>query len=1129
MLVGKLEILKKVKLIRTGRSGSFYAFLSFVFFVFIATPTWAQNVNGCDNYTPTTGQTVNCNNTFAASTSGVQTPQNNTGNNNVTVDINATAQRSINGSTVGIGSASTVTNAGILNTQSFFYGYGISFGANGRSKAGGNTVTNSGTITTGGTSADAIHVESTNATSAPDSITNTGTLTTTGSSANGIWTSSTQSAVTINNNGGTITTSGQNADAVYAKNTGNTVSLTNTATGKISATGANSNAVSVYGAASITNSGTICAGTISGGICQAPSSGGNAILLNNTYNSTRSTITNQAGGVISSPSTTAIQSLQPGVDIYNSGTINSPTNAVVFANTSTAVTNSLTLYAGSTTTGALQFNTNSTGETLTFSGLNNANFSNSITGLNTINAIAGANVNMSSASGYSLVNGTVNVSGVSLLEISGAITDQGGVSSITKTGSDTLRLSGANTYTGATNINAGTLKAGAANSFSGSSAHSVAAGAVIDLDNLNQTVGSLAGAGTVTLGSGALTTGGNNSSTSFSGVMSGTGSLTKVGSGTFTMSGANTYNGPTAVNSGVLNITGSLVSNTTVSSSASLTNSGTISGAINNSGYVLNSATGSFTAAVTNNASGTIDNYGQMSGGVTNSGTLNLNGGISLTGAITNNGQTNLNATQTLDNANFINNGTLSAASSATNLTLTGTGIYSQASGANFITRIDGLTSGSYSQVISNQPINIASGAIITAVLNPALILNPGDVVPAVINGNGTPTSSGTITVDTISDRYKLLSRYAGPNGENVDLYLPGNTDGLLHEYNKPGTYYGALQEQTLATVAAIQVPTLGVLHQRYALLNVVAEYDCNKFDKYNFCISAQARATGFGTQATGAGVLNIAYRPIPQVHVGAFIDYQAAAGNPAANNSPIAVTLNNGGVQYGYDNPTFGGYAGFSQSGYSGNLINNGLQVMVSGAYNPGKVSVTRALIMNPYLPFVDAQPGSGNASLNSSIIRGMVGYGIALTDRATLMPYGGIRFTDVTRGAYMENYTAIVTQPLAYNSFYERLLTGFGGAMLHGRLTDQFGAIIGLGLETDLTRYANSFSGYSPIAIEYMTNFTFDHGGSWNGLRPTANAGAYYDVAPNQRISLNGFAGQQAWTSRSYATGLLGYQIAF
>lgn len=461
------------------------------------------------------------------------------------------------------------------------------------------------------------------------------------------------------------------------------------------------------------------------------------------------------------------------------------------------------------------------------------------------------------------------------------------------------------------------------------------------------------------------------------------------------------------------------------------------------------------------------------------------------------------------------------------------TGNYTQSASGNFVSHINGLSSGSYSQITYTGQLSMAPGTKITADLNPALRLNAGDVIPGVIQGAsaGTPTQTGAITVQTISDRYNLSAKYSnqtsGVNGRNVDLYLPES--GILNPYGAPGTYYGALQQQTLNSVSAIQVPQLGVLHQRYAVLNAVSEYDCNKFDKYNVCISFQARATGFGTQATGAGVFNIAYRPTPQTHIGVFIDYQAAAGNPSAVNSSQVATITTGNVQYGYNNPTFGGYAGFSQSGYNGNPINNGVQVFVSGAYNPGKVAISRALIMNPYLPFVDSQPGSGNASLNASVIRGLVGYGIPLSDMATLMPYGGMRFTDVTRGGYMEGFNSIVTQPLVYNSYYERLFTGFGGAMLNGRITSQFGTLVGLGVESDLSRYANSMSGYSPNAIQSLTIFGFEHGGSWNGLRPTANAGAYYDIAPNQRVSLNGFAGQQAFTTRTYATGLLGYQVSF
>jgi autotransporter-associated beta strand protein len=88
------------------------------------------------------------------------------------------------------------------------------------------------------------------------------------------------------------------------------------------------------------------------------------------------------------------------------------------------------------------------------------------------------------------------------------------------------------------------------------------------------TIGSLAGAGAVFMhGNNTLTVGGDDTSTTFSGVYQdsgGSAALTKTGTGTLTLSGTNTYTGATTVNAGTLAVNGSLDSPVTVLSSGTL-------------------------------------------------------------------------------------------------------------------------------------------------------------------------------------------------------------------------------------------------------------------------------------------------------------------------------------------------------------------------------------------------------------------------------------------------------------------------------------------------------------------------------------------------------------------------------
>ena len=68
----------------------------------------------------------------------------------------------------------------------------------------------------------------------------------------------------------------------------------------------------------------------------------------------------------------------------------------------------------------------------------------------------------------------------------------------------------------------------------------MASGAVLDLNGFNETLGSLAGAGNVALGSGTLTAGGNNASTTYR-ARSRQRRLNKAGGGTLIFTGTNLY------------------------------------------------------------------------------------------------------------------------------------------------------------------------------------------------------------------------------------------------------------------------------------------------------------------------------------------------------------------------------------------------------------------------------------------------------------------------------------------------------------------------------------------------------------------------------------------------------------
>lgn len=169
-------------------------------------------------------------------------------------------------------------------------------------------------------------------------------------------------------------------------------------------------------------------------------------------------------------------------------------------------------------------------------------------------------------------NGTLVVNSSQNITLPTALQDGStGFLQLTKQGSGTLTLTANNTHGGDTLLGNGTIVLAHSLALQNSSLNQqVASGGGVVFDasvssraftlgglknnSANQTI--VLENNAVTPQVIALTVGGNNRATTYSGVLAGAGSLTKVGNATLTLSGNNTYSGGTTISSGTLALAG---------------------------------------------------------------------------------------------------------------------------------------------------------------------------------------------------------------------------------------------------------------------------------------------------------------------------------------------------------------------------------------------------------------------------------------------------------------------------------------------------------------------------------------------------------------------------------------------
>ena len=403
----------------------------------------------------------------------------------------------------------------------------------------------------------------------------------------------------------------------------------------------------------------------------------------------------------------------------------------------------------------------------------------------------------------------------------GIIADGFSGMTLTKSGAGTQVLSGANSYTGLTDVQAGTLTLGhATDTLADTAAVQVSGGtlAVPNTDTVGAVTlssGTISGAGTLTGSSYVLTNTGTISAN-----LSGTGiALTKTGSGTAILSGANTYTGATAVTAGILQlgVAGALGNGTTNTSGVTVSNlaaldlnslTPTASVALN-----LNGTTATGTVGALTNSTATAASYGGAvtlqsassiggsGGNITLSNTLGGAFGLTKVGSDTLilTGASNASTTTTISAGTLqIGNATTTGAlgSSTVNnsgtLTINRSNAFSIASG-NSISGTGGLTQAGSGTTTVNSA-NTYTGA--TAVTAGILQLGVAGAL-----GNGTTNTSGV----TVSNLAALDLNSLTPTA-SVALNLNGTTatgtvGALTNSTATAASYGGAVTLQSASSI----------------------------------------------------------------------------------------------------------------------------------------------------------------------------------------------------------------------------------------------------------------------------------------------------------------------------------------
>ncbi len=702
-------------------------------------------------------------------------------------------------------------------------------------------------------------------------------------------------------------------------------------------------------------------------------------------------------------------------------------------------------------------------------------------------------------------NGGTFDSNGNILTWSGVISGDGG---LTKVGAGTLILAGTNTYAGGTLIDGGTLGIGA-NGALGSGGVTMQPGTILQFE-----ASGIALENAIALNANPTIDTGSNMD-AISGVISGSGGLTKIGSGTLILAGENTYAGGTLLDVGTLGIAsnGALGAGALAMAPGTIlqfeadgltlpnaivlnadptidtgSNTDTISGVISGSGSLDKIGSGTLILTAANTYSGPTD---------VQEGTLGLRG--SLASTVTVESGATLGGPGTVGGLIANSGATVAPGVLSPYATFTVTGEASFAAGSNFAVNIN--SAGQNDKLVTTGTTTLSGGKV-------------------AVNG-----ASGTYLPST---RYTLMTAEGGLSGTFSSLSSSGNLTTLaflepMLSYDADDVYLGfsvkpfvsaAQTPNQAATALALQAQPAGSPLYN-ALISQTKSGALSAFNALSGEIHASAISAAFddtrlpreavldrlaesyGAPAPGGAKSVKTYDfSTPAQVFSAWTQAFDSWGHLGGNGNAATTDNNNGGFILGADATLYGRYRLGVAGGYTNANVSTparssygNISATYIGLYGGASVDALQlrggAFYANNHyglnrsvsFPGFDQNVGSGSGGYTAEVF-GEAGWRIAIAapmvSAASVEPFLGVAGVDLHSASFAETP---------------------GPASLVGGSESTGYGITTLGLRGDTTMFVNA-----PMTLTGMIGWQHVYGGS------TPNATFAFASAPSTPFSIAG-----------------------